>query len=94
MKKRIEELLSDTGQVRSYRARALAPALLSGNDVMKEFHLSPGPKIGKLLKIVREEQLQHEIRTREQALFRIRQELSKEYGKHTKTQRQNLHLNV
>jgi len=94
MKTRIEELLSDAGQIRSYRSRALAPALLSGNDVMKDFHLSAGPKIGKLLKIVREEQLQHAISTREQALLRIRQELRKEPAKHPKQLHQNQHLNV
>ncbi len=43
-------------------------ALLDGNDLIKELHLKPGPKLGKILTQVFEAQLDHQIETREQAL--------------------------
>ena len=42
--------------------------LVTGHDIMKEFQLSPGPLIGRLLEEVREAKAAGEITTREQAL--------------------------
>ncbi len=44
------------------------PTLLSGHDVMRQFGLAPGPKVGALLEALREAQAAGEIHTREEAL--------------------------
>lgn len=54
------------------RRRTLAAAppqhLVSGDDLMAELHLPPGPLIGRLLRAVEEAQGAGEIRTREEAM--------------------------
>jgi tRNA nucleotidyltransferase/poly(A) polymerase len=44
------------------------PPLVSGNDLMEEFQLVPGPLIGYLLDKIREAQIMERIRTRNDAL--------------------------
>jgi poly(A) polymerase len=44
------------------------PGLINGNDVMKKFGISPGPRLGELLEALREAQAAGEVTTREQAL--------------------------
>ncbi len=44
------------------------PKLIDGNDVMKTFGLSPGPRIGELLETLREAQAAGEVTTRQEAL--------------------------
>ncbi|MBI4297102.1 MAG: HD domain-containing protein [Chloroflexi bacterium] len=44
------------------------PKLLDGHDIMKHFHLPPGPHVGKLLEAVREAQATREVSSREEAL--------------------------
>ena len=51
--------------------------LITGNDLMQEFKLSPGKTIGRLLIMVREAQAAGEIRTREEALQYVRNELDR-----------------
>lgn len=47
----------------------VAPAkLISGNDVIKQFNLKPGPKVGQVLEAVREALASGEISSREEAL--------------------------
>ncbi|HZU86629.1 MAG TPA: hypothetical protein VFF78_04030 [Anaerolineaceae bacterium] len=48
------------------------PRLLTGNDVMLEYSLSPGPRIGELLEAVREAQATDEVHTRDEALSLVR----------------------
>ena len=38
--------------------------LVTGNDLMKVFNLTPGPIVGKLLESVKEAQFQGKIKTR------------------------------
>ena len=47
------------------------PKLISGDDVISTFGISPGPKIGKILELVREAQAAGEISSREEALAYI-----------------------
>jgi len=54
------------------------PKLLNGHDIMNIFGLSPGPKVGKLLEVVREAQASGEVTTREEALAYIRKRLETE----------------
>ncbi len=51
------------------------PPLVSGNDVMRELNLKPGPKVGELLEAIREAQAMGEVSTREQALALARRRL-------------------
>jgi poly(A) polymerase len=47
---------------------AIPPKLINGHDLMKNFDLAPGPKIGELLEAVREAQASAEVTTRDEAL--------------------------
>jgi poly(A) polymerase len=47
------------------------PKLIDGHDLIKRFGLSPGPKIGEILEVVREAQAAGELTTREEALAYI-----------------------
>jgi len=56
---------------RYYHARETVispPLLLTGNDVMEQLNLQPGPRIGALLEAVREAQAVGKVATREEAL--------------------------
>ncbi len=49
--------------------------LVDGNDLISEFSLQPGPKLGKLLEAIREAQAAGEVSTREEALVLARKRL-------------------
>lgn len=49
--------------------------LVNGHDLIDLFAISPGPQVGELLEMVREAQATNEIKTRDQALSFIRQQL-------------------
>jgi len=51
------------------------PALINGEDLMRELGLQPGPKIGELLEAVREAQAAGEVGDREGALELVRSKL-------------------
>ena len=63
MLKRIEEIKN----LSASRREAPNP-LLSGLEVMEKLSLDPGPEIGKILEVLREEQLSGRVRTREEAM--------------------------
>jgi tRNA nucleotidyltransferase/poly(A) polymerase len=44
------------------------PPLLSGDDVMRELNLQPGPRVGEILEALREAQAAGEVKTKEEAL--------------------------
>ncbi len=52
------------------------PKLISGHDLMDVFGISPGPKIGELLEVVREAQAAGEVQTRDEALSLAQERLS------------------
>jgi len=56
---------------------AAPPKLIDGHDLMREFGLKPGPKIGEILEAVREAQGAGEISTKEEALAFARRRLPK-----------------
>ncbi len=57
----------------------MAPtSLVDGNDLIREFSLQPGPKLGKLLEAIREAQAAGEVSTREEALALARKRLEGE----------------
>jgi poly(A) polymerase len=56
--------------------RVAPPPLLGGHDLLREFELQPGPHIGELLEAIREAQVTGEIRTREEALAFVRQQIA------------------
>ncbi len=57
--------------------RRKIPKLLSGDDLIKEFGLRPGPKVGEVLTIVRELQLNGVVRNREEALAIVKRVLGR-----------------
>jgi poly(A) polymerase len=56
---------------------AAPPKLIDGHDLMREFRLKPGPKIGEILEAVREAQGAGELSTKEEALALARRRLAK-----------------
>jgi poly(A) polymerase len=48
------------------------PKLISGHDLMDEFGLEESPRIGELLEVVREAQVEGDVRTQEEALALVR----------------------
>jgi poly(A) polymerase len=72
---RLVDLLGEVCQMRDERlAQALAaPPLLKGRRLMSELGLEPGPEIGRLLKAVREAQLDGKVDSPEAALRLARQ---------------------
>jgi poly(A) polymerase len=53
------------------------PHLVDGHDLMNELGLKPGPSLGQLLEIIRENQAAGKIENREQALSFAREEMAK-----------------
>ena len=51
------------------------PKLVNGRDIMDVFTLSPGPRIGMLLDVVREAQASGKVKTREEALELVKADL-------------------
>jgi len=51
------------------------PPLVNGNELMREFNLKPGPKVGELLEAIREAQAMGEVSTREEAIALARKKL-------------------
>jgi len=56
--------------------RVSPPTLVNGRDLMGEFGLRPGPRIGELLEAVREAQISGEIADREEALAFVSRKLA------------------
>jgi tRNA nucleotidyltransferase/poly(A) polymerase len=48
--------------------RVAPPALIDGHDLLREFGVQPGPRIGELLEAVREAQVEGQLRSSEEAL--------------------------
>lgn len=58
--------------------RPLPPKkLVTGNDIMSEFNLSPGPKIGELLEIAYDAQLEKKFKTKKQGLKLLKKYIDK-----------------
>ncbi|HEY74023.1 MAG: hypothetical protein B6I35_05390 [Anaerolineaceae bacterium 4572_32.2] len=55
-----------------YEETVAPPPLVTGNDLMAELGLNPGPNIGQLLDKLREAQAAGEVNTREEALALVR----------------------
>ncbi len=57
------------------------PKLLDGRDLMREFGLEEGPRIGELLEAVREAQVEGKVKTKEEALAYVKRVLRNRDGK-------------
>jgi len=53
------------------------PRLIGGHDLMDEFALEEGPRIGELLEAVREAQVEGEVKTKEEALALVEERLTR-----------------
>ena len=49
--------------------------ILSGDEIIKEFKIEPGPKIGKLLEIIKEAQLEGKIKNKTEALDLVKKNI-------------------
>ncbi|MDD3101687.1 MAG: HD domain-containing protein [Patescibacteria group bacterium] len=67
MLKRIKEL-----KKLSANKKELPQPILNGNEIMKEFKIKPGPRIGELLEILREKQLEGKIKDKKSAIKFLR----------------------
>lgn len=54
------------------QAKVVPPKLIDGHDVMRTLKIAPGRKVGKILERVQSLQAEGKIKTREQALARLR----------------------
>ncbi|MHB1355167.1 MAG: tRNA nucleotidyltransferase/poly(A) polymerase family protein [Anaerolineae bacterium] len=48
------------------------PALLTGDDLIRELHMTAGPRVGEVLELIRRAQVQGEVTTRDEALAHVR----------------------
>jgi hypothetical protein len=71
----LKEFLPHIAEVENKLTTGRLQLLLSGNDIMKDFKLQPGPKVGELLQALEEAQLEGLITTREQAQTFLRTKL-------------------
>ena len=69
---RIEELLTRFKEAYGRHWKTATRPYPGINDLLREFGLQPGPRIGELLEAVREAQVSGEVGTREQALVLVR----------------------
>lgn len=70
------ELIKYIIDVHNRQEQEIMPVrLITGNDLIQEFRLKPGKRLGELLSMVREAQAAGDIQTREEALQFIRKEL-------------------
>lgn len=60
------------------RERVAPKSLVGGRDLLREFDLESGPRIGELLEAVREAQVAGEVHSREEALALVRRRLSQD----------------
>ncbi len=66
---RLRAIMDALAEVRSERERAMADGTrLTGEDIMRETGLTPGPEIGKLLEELSEAQLSGEVGTQQEAI--------------------------
>ncbi len=61
---------------KEYKTKSSLPKLINGYDVMKNLNISPGPIVGKILKLIEEAQILGKISTKTEAI-----KLAKQYYK-------------
>jgi poly(A) polymerase len=54
------------------------PALINGDDLLREYNLEPGPKIGIALEKIKEAQVEEGIKTKKKALEYLKSWLASE----------------
>ena len=68
-RRRVEFVASMLADYYERRQKVISPPrLINGHDLMEEFDLEEGPRIGELLEAVREAQVEGEVVTRDKAL--------------------------
>lgn len=76
---KLERLISQLIRFRAQEeVKGRAEKLISGNDLIEELQLEPGPIFRKILERVKEEQLEGNITTREEALELVRKMLGED----------------
>lgn len=70
-----KKITSRIKKLQPAQSKILPRPVVNGRDLMKNFKLAPGPKIGNLLEILREGQLSGKIKTKKQGLDYIKKYL-------------------
>lgn len=71
---KLKKMINTLGGKKSKQKKLPAP-LVSGRDLIKQFKLKPGPKIGELLELARQQQLASKLKTKKQALIWLKKHL-------------------
>jgi tRNA nucleotidyltransferase/poly(A) polymerase len=71
-RKVVEEMLGDYYERKSI---VKPKKLVNGNEIMKRFKLSPGPKIGEVLEALSEVQVEGKVKTKKEAFEFIKRAL-------------------
>jgi hypothetical protein len=61
----------------SVSRQELPKQILSGNEIMEDLGLKPGPQIGSLLALIREEQLSGRIKSKDEAIEFLKKQIHK-----------------
>ncbi len=70
-------MIGDTTDIYFQQARSPMPRLVDGRELMEEFGLPASPLIGKLLRQVKEAQMDGKVKTRDDAIDMVRSILSR-----------------
>ena len=73
---RLVELIREIADMYFQKTRTTMPKLITGDELMREFDLPASPVVGKLLKRVREAQMDGMVKTQDDAIKMIRDILS------------------
>lgn len=74
---KLDQLIGDTTDIYFQQARSPMPRLVDGRELMEEFGLPASPLIGKLLRQVREAQMDGKVKTRNDAIDMVKNILSR-----------------
>jgi poly(A) polymerase len=65
----------------SYKVKKTGQRLITGNDLIEEFGLSPSPLFKRILSIVEESRISNDIKNREEAFSLVKELTKSNFGK-------------
>ncbi|MDP3286055.1 MAG: hypothetical protein Q8M56_16620, partial [Desulfobacterales bacterium] len=71
----LKEFFSD------YKVKKTGPRLITGNDLIEEFGLSPSPLFKRILSVVEESRISNEIKNRKEAFTLVKELIKSNSGK-------------
>ena len=64
-----------------YEVKKTEPRLITGNDLIEEFGLSPSPLFKRILSVVEESRISNDIKNREEAFSLVKETIKSNFGK-------------